>query len=148
MSVFRAYRLLAAPFILQLLTSIVTSRSKTRQAPVRSSRTLLNSLDHLLIRSQDVTTRGEYYPDKAMATAAVSLPSTVVLLSATNTAQSPPLYLRVTSTSKEGLEAAVKQINDLMDQELPDLVDQRRFRRREPEQFERDEFGRVCSIIT
>jgi hypothetical protein len=70
------------------------------------------------------------------------------LVSAANTAQSPPLYLRVTSTSKEGLEAAVKQINDLMDQELPDLVDQRRFRRREPEQFERDEFGRVCSIMT
>ncbi|KAL5429056.1 hypothetical protein PMIN05_010845 [Paraphaeosphaeria minitans] len=73
----------------------------------------------------DVTTRGEYYPDKAMATAA-----------------NPPLYLRVTSTSKEGLEAAVQQIQDLMNQELPDLVDQRRFRRREPEQFERDEFGR------
>ncbi|KAF1973210.1 hypothetical protein BU23DRAFT_554494 [Bimuria novae-zelandiae CBS 107.79] len=73
----------------------------------------------------DVTTRGEYYPDKAMATAAT-----------------PPLYLRVTSTSKEGLEAAVKQIQDLMNQELPDLVDQRRFRRREPEQFERDEYGR------
>ncbi|KAL5397848.1 hypothetical protein PMIN06_010748 [Paraphaeosphaeria minitans] len=58
------------------------------------------------------------------------------------TAANPPLYLRVTSTSKEGLEAAVQQIQDLMNQELPDLVDQRRFRRREPEQFERDEFGR------
>jgi hypothetical protein len=31
-----------------------------------------------------------------------------------------------------------------MQQELPNLVDERRFRRREPEQFERDEFGRVC----
>lgn len=30
-----------------------------------------------------------------------------------------------------------------MKQELPNLVDERRFRRREPEQFERDEFGRV-----
>jgi hypothetical protein len=30
-----------------------------------------------------------------------------------------------------------------MRQELPTLVDERRFRRREPEQFERDEFGRV-----
>ena len=29
-----------------------------------------------------------------------------------------------------------------MKQELPNLVDERRFRRREPEQFERDEFGR------
>jgi hypothetical protein len=32
-----------------------------------------------------------------------------------------------------------------MKQELPNLVDERRFRRREPEQFERDEFGRVSS---
>lgn len=29
-----------------------------------------------------------------------------------------------------------------MKQELPNLVDERRFRRREPEQFERDELGR------
>ena len=31
-----------------------------------------------------------------------------------------------------------------MKQELPNLVDERRFRRREPDQVERDEFGRVC----
>ena len=67
--------------------------------------------------------------------------------SLTDTPQSPPLYLRVTSTSKEGLEQAIAQIQELMNQELPDLVDQRRFRRREPEQFERDEFGRVRSFI-
>lgn len=30
-----------------------------------------------------------------------------------------------------------------MKEDLPNLVDERRFRRREPEQFERDEFGRV-----
>jgi hypothetical protein len=41
------------------------------------------------------------------------------------------------------LDAAVKQIEDMMQQDLPNLVDERRFRRREPEQFERDEFGRV-----
>ncbi|KAJ5143950.1 K Homology domain type 1 [Penicillium bovifimosum] len=76
--------------------------------------------------SQDVTTRGNYYPDKNMATAA-----------------SPPLYLHVTSTNKEGLEKAVAMINDLMQKELPNLVDERRFRRREPEQqVERDEYGR------
>lgn len=34
-------------------------------------------------------------------------------------------------------------IDDMMKQELPNLIDERRFRRREPEQFERDEFGRV-----
>lgn len=59
-------------------------------------------------------------------------------------AQNPPLYLHVTSTSKEGLEKAVQIIDDLMKKELPNLVDERRFRRREPEQqVERDEFGRV-----
>ncbi|KAF2709313.1 hypothetical protein K504DRAFT_467287 [Pleomassaria siparia CBS 279.74] len=73
----------------------------------------------------DVTTKGNYYPDKSMATAA-----------------NPPLYLRVTSTSKEGLEAACEQINELMQQQLPTLVDERRFRRREPENVERDEYGR------
>lgn len=57
--------------------------------------------------------------------------------------QNPPLYLHVTSTSKTGLEKAVEKIEELMQQELPNLVDERRFRRREPDQFERDEFGRV-----
>ncbi|KAL9004865.1 MAG: hypothetical protein Q9188_002326 [Gyalolechia gomerana] len=78
---------------------------------------------------QDVTTRGEYYPDKSMATAA-----------------NPPLYLHITSTSKDGLEQAVVKIEELMKQELPNLVDERRFRRREPEQVERDEFGRTKSF--
>jgi len=74
----------------------------------------------------DVTTRGAYYPDKAMATP-----------------QNPPLYLHVTSTTKEGLDKAVEKINELMQQELGSLVDERRFRRREPvEQVERDEYGR------
>ncbi|OTA97177.1 hypothetical protein M434DRAFT_66192 [Hypoxylon sp. CO27-5] len=73
----------------------------------------------------DVTTRGNYYPDKSMAT-----PS------------NPPLYLHITSTSKTGLEAAVAKIEELMKQELPNLVDERRFRRRDQEQVERDEFGR------
>ncbi|WQF81679.1 Putative KH domain containing protein RIK/BLOM7 [Colletotrichum destructivum] len=73
----------------------------------------------------DVTTRGNYYPDKSMATAA-----------------NPPLYLHVTSTSKTGLEQAVAKIEELMKQELPALVDERRFRRRDQEQVERDEYGR------
>ncbi|KAI8963385.1 hypothetical protein F5Y11DRAFT_319650 [Daldinia sp. FL1419] len=73
----------------------------------------------------DVTTRGNYYPDKSMAT-----PS------------NPPLFLHITSTSKAGLESAVAKIEELMKQELPNLVDERRFRRREQEQVERDEFGR------
>jgi hypothetical protein len=62
--------------------------------------------------------------------------------------QNPPLYLRVTSTSKDGLETAVKMIEEMLNQELPNLVDERRFRRREPENFERDEFGRVRSVAS
>ena len=57
--------------------------------------------------------------------------------------KNPPLYLHITSTSKDGLEKAVAKVNELMKQELPNLVDERRFRRREPDQVERDEFGRV-----
>ncbi|KAK7921038.1 KH domain-containing protein- variant [Apiospora marii] len=74
---------------------------------------------------KDVTTRGNYYPDKSMATAA-----------------NPPLYLHVTSTSKTGLDEAIAKIEEMMKQELPNLVDERRFRRRDQEQVERDEFGR------
>lgn len=66
-----------------------------------------------------------------------------VSVPAADTQQSPPLYLHITSTTKAGLEKAVAKIEELMQQELPNLVDERRFRRREPDQFERDEFGRV-----
>jgi hypothetical protein len=63
----------------------------------------------------------------------------------TSHAQNPPLYLHVTSTTKEGLDKAVAKIEEMMKQELPQLVDERRFRRRDQEQapVERDEFGRV-----
>ncbi|EMC97477.1 hypothetical protein BAUCODRAFT_453311 [Baudoinia panamericana UAMH 10762] len=77
----------------------------------------------------DVTTRGNYYPDKTLATAA-----------------NPPLFLHITSTTKDGLEKAVQEIDELMKHELPVLVDERRFRRRDqeqkPEPFERDSYGR------
>jgi len=76
-----------------------------------------------------------------MATTAVRSPCSFLIRGLT--LQNPPLYLRVTSTSKEGLDTAVKMIEDMMQQDLPNLVDERRFRRREPENFERDEFGRV-----
>ncbi|KAF4979530.1 hypothetical protein FZEAL_4298 [Fusarium zealandicum] len=78
-----------------------------------------------MLTLQDVTTRGNFYPNKSMATAA-----------------NPPLYLHITSTSKQGLELAVEKIKELIQQELPQLVDERRFRRRDQEQVERDEFGR------
>ena len=38
------------------------------------------------------------------------------------------------------------KIDELMKQELPNLVDERRFRRREPPEVERDEYGRVSSV--
>ncbi|KAI9829009.1 MAG: hypothetical protein M1832_000032 [Thelocarpon impressellum] len=95
---------------------------------LRNRYTLTKGSTQKMIKEEtgaDVTTRGNYYPDKSMATAA-----------------NPPLYLHVTSTSKDGLERAVAKIEELMQQELPNLVDERRFRRREPDQVERDEFGR------
>jgi hypothetical protein len=48
--------------------------------------------------------------------------------------QKPPLYLHVTSQTKEGLEKAIEKIEELMKQDLPDLIDQRRFRRPEREE--------------
>ncbi|PSS27184.1 hypothetical protein M430DRAFT_32026 [Amorphotheca resinae ATCC 22711] len=95
---------------------------------LRNRYTLTKGSTQKMIKEEtgaDVTTRGSYLPDKSMAT-----PS------------NPPLYLHVTSTTKQGLEQAVAKIEELMKQELPNLVDERRFRRREPEQVERDEFGR------
>lgn len=38
---------------------------------------------------------------------------------------------------------AIEKIEELMKQELPNLVDERRFRRRDQDTVERDEFGRV-----
>jgi hypothetical protein len=58
----------------------------------------------------------------------------------------PPLYLHITSQTKEGLEKAVAKIEELMKQDLPNLIDERRFRRPDREerpQVERDELGRV-----
>ncbi|KAI9887582.1 MAG: hypothetical protein M1823_000566 [Watsoniomyces obsoletus] len=95
---------------------------------LRNRYTLTKGSTQKMIKEEtgaDVTTRGSYFPDKSMATAA-----------------NPPLYLHVTSTTKEGLEKAVAKIEELMQQQLPNLVDERRFRRREPEQVERDELGR------
>jgi len=96
---------------------------------LRNRYTLTKGSTQKMIKEEtgaDVTTRGNYYPDKSMATAA-----------------NPPLYLHVTSTTKRGLELAVEKIDELMKQELPNLVDERRFRRREPDAVESDEFGRV-----
>ncbi|KAH8697196.1 hypothetical protein BGW36DRAFT_427166 [Talaromyces proteolyticus] len=95
---------------------------------LRNRYTLTKGSTQRMIKEEtgaDVTTRGSYYPDKSMATAA-----------------NPPLYLHITSTSREGLDKAIERIEELMKQELPNLVDERRFRRREQPEVERDEFGR------
>lgn len=94
---------------------------------------------------QDVTTRGSYYPDKSLATAAVCVH--ILMGGLSNSGQNPPLYLHVTSTSKAGLEKAIQKIEELMKQELPNLVDERRFRRRDQDTVERDEFGRVSISV-
>ena len=80
-----------------------------------------------------------------MATAAVSEDqSGRTCRSQAHSQQNPPLYLHVTSTSKEGLEQAVRKIEEMMKQELPNLIDERRFRRprEDAPQVERDHLGR------
>lgn len=46
-----------------------------------------------------MTTRGKYYPDKNLITE-----------------KDPPLYLHVTATTKEILDAAVAKLQDMIDQ--------------------------------
>nr|OQO18624.1 hypothetical protein B0A51_14214 [Rachicladosporium sp. CCFEE 5018] len=97
---------------------------------LRNRYTLTKGSTQKMIKEEtgaDVTTRGEYYPDKSMATAAA-----------------PPLFLHVTSQTKEGLEKAVKRIEELKQQELPNLIDERRFRRPREDApvVERDHLGR------
>ncbi|KZT61704.1 hypothetical protein CALCODRAFT_506041 [Calocera cornea HHB12733] len=69
-----------------------------------------------------VTTKGTWYPDKSKATE-----------------RDPPLYLHVSAKSQEALDKACAKINDLMQQELGPLVedrrkDERRERRKWPEE--------------
>lgn len=59
-----------------------------------------------------VTTKGTWYPDKALATP-----------------EEPPLYLHVSANSKEILDSAIAKINELMAQEVPQLVEDRHQRR-------------------
>ncbi|KAL8292190.1 hypothetical protein RQP46_001656 [Phenoliferia psychrophenolica] len=61
-----------------------------------------------------VTTKGVWYPDKSMATD-----------------KDPPLYLHITAESAEKLEAGMKAVQELIDQELGPLIDQNRFRDRD-----------------
>ncbi|KTW27035.1 hypothetical protein T552_02527 [Pneumocystis carinii B80] len=93
---------------------------------LRNRYTLTKGSTQKMIKEEtgaDVTTRGKYYPDKGLATE-----------------RDPPLYLHVTATTKAGLEAAVKKIEELMSHELPSLVDERRYRKKDD--VERDELGR------
>lgn len=59
-----------------------------------------------------VTTKGTWYPDKALATK-----------------EDPPLYLHISAISQEILDAAIAKINELMAQEVPQLVEDRHQRR-------------------
>ncbi|KAK0524400.1 hypothetical protein OC835_005931 [Tilletia horrida] len=61
-----------------------------------------------------VTTKGQWYPDKTLATA-----------------DEPPLYLHVTGTTQEMVTAAVTKIHELMEQELPQLIEDRHAKRLE-----------------
>ena len=93
-----------------------SSNSLTNLVPLH----FLNFVKTILIFI-DVTTRGKYYPDTALATE-----------------RDPPLYLHITATTYPALEKASRMVQELIDRDLGSLVDERRFRRTD----ERDEFGR------
>ncbi|KAF2004948.1 hypothetical protein P154DRAFT_425569, partial [Amniculicola lignicola CBS 123094] len=86
---------------------------------LRNKYTLTKGDVHKQIHNEtgaDVTQKGQYYPDKSLANPA-----------------NPPLQLQITATTHESMYAAVMKIKDMIDMDLPKLVDERRFRRREPE---------------
>lgn len=56
-----------------------------------------------------VTTGGRYYPDSSLSTEA-----------------NPPLHVRVEADNEEALEKALEKIDELINQELGDLIDQKR----------------------
>lgn len=64
-----------------------------------------------------VTTKGLWYPDKSMATSA-----------------DPPLYLHVSAMSKESLDKAIEQVNEIINSEMPQLIEDRQAKRLEYEQ--------------
>ncbi|CAD6885863.1 unnamed protein product [Tilletia controversa] len=59
-----------------------------------------------------VTTKGQWYPDKTLATA-----------------DEPPLYLHITGTTQEMVDQAVGKIHELMEADLPQLVEDRHAKR-------------------
>ncbi|RHZ79676.1 hypothetical protein Glove_142g47 [Diversispora epigaea] len=80
---------------LEFVQDIVINDCKNRY-------TLTKGATQQLIQKEtgaDVTTRGKYYPDKQLATE-----------------KDPPLYLHVTASTKEALDAAIKKIEELMEQ--------------------------------
>ncbi|KEI42610.1 uncharacterized protein L969DRAFT_57317 [Mixia osmundae IAM 14324] len=63
-----------------------------------------------------VTTKGQWYPDKSMATD-----------------KDPPLYLHITANSQEELDKAVARVQELIDQDLGPLTERPGFRDRDRE---------------
>lgn len=63
-----------------------------------------------------VTTKGTWYPDKTLATAA-----------------DPPLFLHISATTKEIMDKAIAAIHELMAQDVPQLIEDRHAKRLEYE---------------
>lgn len=64
-----------------------------------------------------VTTKGLWYPDRTMATEA-----------------DPPLFLHVSASNKESLDKAMERINEIIQSEMPQLIEDRQAKRAEYEQ--------------
>lgn len=68
-----------------------------------------------------VTAKGQWYPDKSLVTEK----------------SESPLYLHISAVSKEILDKAVEKINEIINSEMPQLIEDRYAKRQEYEQQRR-----------
>ncbi|PWN37779.1 eukaryotic type KH-domain (KH-domain type I) [Meira miltonrushii] len=70
----------------------------------------------------NLTTKGLWYPDKSLASSS-----------------EPPLYLHISAMTKESLDQAIEKINEIIQSEMPQLIEDRQAKRAEYENQKRQQ---------
>ena len=69
-----------------------------------------------------ITTKGLWYPDKSLASSS-----------------EPPLYLHISAMTKESLDQAIEKVNEIIQSEMPQLIEDRQAKRAEYENQKRQQ---------